>query len=273
MDCAAHGIPAETVSMPLTGATSPVTLAGALVQHTAESLSGIVIHQTVNPGAPVVYGGAPSVFDMRKGTTPLAAVESSMIVMAYAQIGKSLGLPVHGYLALSDAKLPDYQAGSRARWARRSPPSPGSTSSRARACSTSRAARASRRSSSTAEVCRMARRLIQGVNPRPARETVDVLRQVIGQGSSSFITSDHTRRHFREEVYYPSSVVDRGSYGDWEKSGKKTATDRAHARVEELLARPKLSMASAGLIERLEKIMTADAKRHGVATLPDWRVF
>ncbi len=111
MDCAVHGIPAETVSMPLAGATSPVTLAGALVQHTAESLSGVVIHQTVSPGAPIVYGGAPAIFDMRKGTTPLAAVESSMIEMAYAQIGKSFGLPVHGYLALSDAKLPDYQAG------------------------------------------------------------------------------------------------------------------------------------------------------------------
>jgi trimethylamine--corrinoid protein Co-methyltransferase len=259
--------------MPLAGATSPVTLAGALVQHTAESLSGLVIHQTVNPGAPIVYGGAPAIFDMRKGTTPLAAVESAMIEMAYAQIGKSLGLPVHGYLALSDAKLPDYQAGFE-------------TAMGATIAALSRinvvsgagmldfsSCQSLEKLVLDGEVCRMAKRLIEGVRERPANDGIDVLREVIGKGGASFITSEHTRRHFREEVYYPSAVVDRGSYGDWEKSGKKTAADRAHARVAELLTRPKLSMAPAGLIDRLEKIITADAKKHGVAALPDWRVF
>jgi len=273
MDCASHGIPAETVSMPLTGATSPVTLDGALVQHTAESLSGIVIHQTVAPGAPLVYGGAPSIFDMRKGTTPLAATESALIVMAYAQIGKSLGLPVHGYLALSDAKLCDYQAGFE-------------TAMGATIAALSRinivsgagmldfsSCQSLEKIVLDGEVCRMAKRLIEGVRPRPANEAVEVLREVIGLGSSSFMTADHTRRHFREEVYYPSAVVDRGSYGDWEKSGKKSAADRAHARVSELLAHPKLSMASGDLVERLEEIMAADAKKHGGAALPVWRVF
>ncbi len=96
---------------------------------------------------------------------------------------------------------------------------------------------------------------------------------MIGRAGASFITSEHTRRHFREEVWYPSAVVDRGSYGDWEKTGKKTAADRAHARVEELLSRPKLSMAASGLVDRLEKIMKADAQKHGLAALPDWRLF
>ena len=74
IDAARAGIPAELVSMPLTGATSPITLAGALVQLTAENLSGITIHQLAHPGAPIIFGGSPAGFDMRKGTTPRYSV-------------------------------------------------------------------------------------------------------------------------------------------------------------------------------------------------------
>src|SRR5437868_6682466 len=52
VDLARAGVPAQMISMPLAGATAPVTLAGAVVQHAAECLSGITIHQLANPGAP-----------------------------------------------------------------------------------------------------------------------------------------------------------------------------------------------------------------------------
>ncbi len=104
-------VPAQMISMPLAGAASPVTLLGSVVQHAAESLSGLAIHQLAGPGAPVVWGGAPTIFDMRKGSTPFGAVETAMIDAAYAQVGKSLGLPTHTYLGASDAKVVDAQAG------------------------------------------------------------------------------------------------------------------------------------------------------------------
>lgn len=112
IDAARSGIPSEFISMPLSGATGPVTLAGTLVQHTAETLSGVVISQLAAKGAPVVYGGSPSIFDMRKGTTPMGAIETMMIDSSYAQIGKFLGLPTHAYMGLSDTKRLDYQSGS-----------------------------------------------------------------------------------------------------------------------------------------------------------------
>jgi trimethylamine--corrinoid protein Co-methyltransferase len=99
------------VSMPLAGAAAPVTLLGAITQHAAECLSGITIHQLTNPGAPIVWGGAPAIFDMRRGTTPMGAVETAMIDASYAEVGKSLGLPTHCYLGASDSKLVDAQAG------------------------------------------------------------------------------------------------------------------------------------------------------------------
>jgi trimethylamine--corrinoid protein Co-methyltransferase len=53
------GVPAEIVSMPLAGATAPVTLVGSVVQHAAECISGITIRQLAQPGSPIVWGGMP----------------------------------------------------------------------------------------------------------------------------------------------------------------------------------------------------------------------
>ena len=111
MDCAQYRVPAELVSMPLAGATGPATLLGSVVQHTAENLSGVTIHQLVNPGAPIVWGGSPAAFDMRTGTPPMGAIETMMIDCAYAEVGKHLGLPTHAYLGMSDAKVVDAQCG------------------------------------------------------------------------------------------------------------------------------------------------------------------
>ena len=70
IDLARAKIPAQIISMPLAGAASPVTLLGSVVQHASECLSGMAIHQLVNPGAPIVWGGAPAIFDMRKRHHP-----------------------------------------------------------------------------------------------------------------------------------------------------------------------------------------------------------
>jgi trimethylamine--corrinoid protein Co-methyltransferase len=86
VDCATHSIPVEFISMPLAGFVAPVTLVGTLVQHTAETLSGVVISQLTKPGAPILYGGSPAIFDVRYETTPMGAVETMMICCAYNEI-------------------------------------------------------------------------------------------------------------------------------------------------------------------------------------------
>ena len=267
MDCAAAGIPAETVSMPLAGATGPVTLSGSLVQHTAESLSGVVIHQLAGAGSPLVYGGAAAVFDMRRGTTPMGAVETMMIDSGYTQIGRRLGLPVHAYMGLSDSKQPDYQAGFES------------------AMGAVLAALAGVNVVSGAgmlyyvncqsleklvldhEVCAMAHRLIDGVSFREETAGLDVLRE--NAGGRDFLRTQHTRRNFRDEVYYPGNVVDRGGIGDWESAGFPTAAARAHQEVERLLAGA--DAYDDALAGRLEKTMAADLAESGVDTLPPWR--
>ncbi len=111
IDAARSGIPSEFVSMPLAGSTAPITLIGCVTQHTAESLAGLVIAQLAKRNAPIIWGGSPTVFDMKYGTTPMGAIETMMINIADAQIGKFLNLPTHAYMNLSDSKVPDAQAG------------------------------------------------------------------------------------------------------------------------------------------------------------------
>ena len=111
MDCAEWGIPIELVPVLLLGMISPTTTIGALVLHTAEVLSGLTIAQIVRPGTPVVFGGAPASFHMQLMTNPMTAVEALQVYCGYAQVAKHLKLPSQAYMALSDSKFNDPQAG------------------------------------------------------------------------------------------------------------------------------------------------------------------
>src|SRR2546422_10008988 len=70
MQCARHNLPSEIISVPLTGATAPITMSGTLVVHTAENLAGIALAQAGRPGAPVVYGGGPRLTDLAAAHAP-----------------------------------------------------------------------------------------------------------------------------------------------------------------------------------------------------------
>jgi len=269
IDCARSGIPAELVSMPLTGATSPVTMAGALVQHTAENLSGIVIHQLATPGSPINYGGSPACFDMRKGTTPMGAVETMMIDSAYAQIGKSFGFPIHAYMALSDAKKPDYQAGFETAMGATLAALAGINVISGPGMLNFESCQSLEKLVLDNEVCGMANRLVEGINCREESLGFELLKEFAE--SKSFLTVEHTRKYFREEVYYPSDVIDRGTHGEWEKQGSLSAAERAHAKVRAALAKPRLDILDAAVVKELEARMTADARKHGLDKLPDWR--
>jgi len=269
VSCARTGVPAETVSMPLTGATSPVTLAGAVVQHTAESLSGLVIHQLAGPGAPFVYGGAPSCFDMRKATTPMGSVETMMIDASYAQVGRFLGLPTHAYMGLSDAKLPDYQAGLETAFGVVMAALAGVNIVSGPGMLNFVGTQSLEKLLLDGEICAMAARLLDGVAFRGSPEALDILRD--HAADKSFLTADHTRKYYREEAYFPSDVIDRGSQGEWEAADRPDAMGRAHDAVRSILASPTVDAPDAALIDELESIVLADAREMGVDTLPDWR--
>lgn len=269
VSCARTGVPAETVSMPLTGATSPVTLAGAIVQHTAETLSGVVIHQLAGPGSPIVYGGAPSCFDMRSAETPMGSVETMMIDVSYAQVGKHLGLPVHAYMGLSDAKLPDYQAGFETAMGVFLAILAGINVVSGPGMLNFVGTQSLEKLVLDAEICAMARRLMAGVAFADGPAALEELRA--HADDKSFLTSEHTRKHYRSEAYFPSEVIDRGSQGQWESTGKLDASARAHKKVRGLLDGPRIEPPHAKILDEMANIMLDDARAHGAASLPDWK--
>lgn len=251
--CAESGIPAEIISVPMTGATAPMSLRAAVAQHAAECLSGVVIHQLSAPGAPLIWGSCASGFDMRHGTSPMAAVESMMMNAAAAQVGRHLGMPTHGYYGLSDAKALDYQAGYES------------------GCGALLAALAGvdvvsgpgilefvgcqslEKLVLDHETCRSARRAVAGIDPRDGDDVVELVRQGIAAGQ--FLNLRHTRATFREELLFPGASVDRQEGSTWLTSGARQAHESAHAEVERLLAgegAPPLAPEVARELERLQ---------------------
>lgn len=87
------GIAVNLLSMAMAGATSPITLAGSLVTHNAEVLSGIVLSQLTCKGAPVIYGSSTTIMDLRFATAPVGSPELGMINAGVAKLAQYYLLP------------------------------------------------------------------------------------------------------------------------------------------------------------------------------------
>ena len=267
IDCARSGIPAELVSMPLTGATSPVTLAGAITQHCAENLSGITIHQIAKAGAPIIYGGSPAFFDMRKGTTPMGAVETQMIDGAYAEIGKHLGVPTHAYLGMSDSKLVDFQAGMETSMGATLAAVSGVNNVSGPGMHDFETCQSLEKLVLDHEICGLVLRLASGIELRDDPIALPVLEE--GLVSKEFLSLDHTAKWFRQEGYYPSDVIDRATLGEWEAAGAKDAAVRASERVKSILSRHRTEPLESSVEDYLREIMAREAREAGLEAIPE----
>ena len=234
LDCVEAGIPVEIVPVTLMGLIAPVTLVGCLVFHCVDVLTGITMAQIIRPGAPVLFGGAPATFHMKAASSPMAAIEAQHLNVAYVEIAKSLGLPTQAYMALSDGKFLDAQAG-------------GETFSSALL-----AAIAGVNSVSGPgmldfvltfslpklvfdnEVCGQALHFVREIrvlDDLPTQNLVDDLMR-----DDHLITSPHTLQYWPKELYLTDPVIDRENRETWEKAGRKELYQRACEQVERRLA-------------------------------------
>ncbi|MDQ7824974.1 MAG: trimethylamine methyltransferase family protein [Candidatus Eremiobacteraeota bacterium] len=265
IDAARSGIPSEFISMPLAGATGPVTLVGSITQHVAETLSGVVISQLAAPGAPVIFGGSPSVFDMRKGTTPMGAIETMMIDASYAQVGKFLGLPTHAYMGLSDAKRLDYQGGLESSAGIMLAALTGINMISGAGMHDFESCQSIQKLVMDNEICGMAKRLTRGVEAVSHPMALDILMDVTHRGMN-FLSHPTTLSQFRHEFYFPSPVIDRANLGDWEKE-KRELPARIDDRLKKILAAESYRLAEEKS-RALHEIMLANAKQFGLERLP-----
>ncbi len=258
------GVPAEIVSMPLAGATAPATLAGAVVQHAAECLSGLVIHQLAGAGAPIVWGGAAAIFDMRHGTTPFGAMETAMIAAAYSQVGQHLGLPTHAYLCASDSKTLDAQAGMESGMTALVGALAGLNMISGAGILDFLACQSVEKLVIDAEAIADVRRLLAGIEPRGESLAAELFAD-LGH-SANFLGHRHTRQWFKAEQRLPPPLVDRQAMRPSAPAGRADMAARAKVRVAELLSQYRA--AEQHDAAELRRIVESAARHAGLDRLP-----
>ncbi len=266
VDCARYSIPVEYVSMPLMGFVAPVTLVGSLVQHTAETLSGVVISQLSNPGTPALYGGSPAAFDVRYETTPMGAAETMMIDCAYNEIGKFLGLPTQAYMALSAAKLLDGQAGLETSMGATLAALAGINSISGPGMLDFESCFSLEKLVLDNEICGLALRVIRGIEPKDDFPALERFQELMEEGH--LLISKHTRRYLEEEHHFPGPVIDRANRSRWQEEGGTTLAERAHAEAERLIAEYETPPLSDDVRAEPTRLMLAEARRFGMESLP-----
>ncbi len=269
IDCAKTKTPAEIVPAPLMGATSPVTIAGTLVQSNAEILGGMVISQLVSPGTPVVYGGAPAPLDMRYATPRFGSIEAMLTMCASAEVGKSYGIPTHAYLGLSDSKTIDTQLGFESGLGLIL-----AALSRINIVSGPGAlafinCQSLEKLILDNELCGAAFRMIEGIALDGLDEILAVLEAVRFKGD--FLKQRHTSQNLRKEHYMPSELIDRLSPESWKDAGEKSARDRARVRAEEILALPQGDQGPEDIGRLLDDCFKELIMKYGVSphSIPD----
>ena len=266
VDCARAGIPVEVVAVPFSGFLAPVTLVGTLVQHAAENLSGVVIGQLAAPGMPMLWGCSAAIFDIRTETAPLGAVETMMLACAANEVGRRLGLPTQAYIALSDAKALDAQAGLETGSGAVLAALAGVNSVSGPGMLDLENAQSLEKLVVDNEACGMALRLVAGIEPRddfPARPLMDELLR-----EKHLLIAAHTRRHLASQIRFPGPVIDRASEARWREEGALPLRARAAREVERIVAAWHPSRLGSGEKQALVERMDAAAREAGMDALP-----
>jgi trimethylamine--corrinoid protein Co-methyltransferase len=227
------GLPVALSSAPMAGSTSPVTLAGTLVQLNAEQLSGIVLTQLARPGTPVLAGYIPGLADMRGGGYVGGAVEFGMMQAAAAQLAHFYGVPIYGSGGMTDSKLPDIQAGFE-KMATLLLAAMGGCNyiHHAIGMLTNMDSVSLEQAVIDNEIAAMVQRVLSGIAVTAPSMAVDTIDRV-GPGGH-FLMDAHTREFMRSEIFHPL-VADRQNRPAWEADGRQDARARARARVRQLL--------------------------------------
>lgn len=234
MEVARQGIPLACPAEPLAGATSPVTLAGTVATSNAETLSGVVLAQLVNPGTPTIYGTVATTMDMQTGGYLSGSIEMGLINAATAQMAQFYHLPIYATAGMTDAKVPDVQAGYEKAATALMVALAGANYIHDAAgflefCTTI----SYEQLVIDNDIIGMCLRAVQGVEVNANTLAEDVVRQV-GPGGN-FLAAEHTVANFRREFYFPT-LADRRLRRLWEADGAKDAAVRAREKAKEILA-------------------------------------
>jgi trimethylamine--corrinoid protein Co-methyltransferase len=252
LDAAVSMIPSEFVSMPLAGASAPMSLIGSITQHCAECLAGVVIGQLTKTGAPLIWGGSPAILDMKQGTTPMGAIETMMINLGDVEMGKFLQMPTHAYMSLSDSKVPDAQAGFEAGMGALLAGLAGVNMVSGPGMLDFESTQSIEKLVIDNEIIGMVKRLIRGVEDYGSPFAADILKDY--EDKEELLSHPSTLKLFRKELFLAGPVIDRQSRDMWKASGAKSARKRAKEEAFKLLSKGSLQPIDDMLAKELEDV-------------------
>jgi len=246
------GIPVAIPAEPLTGATAPITIAGLLTGLHAETLSGLVLTQLVNPGTPVLYACTATSTDLRTMGYVSGSVEMGLINAGAAAMAQYLNLPNYTTAGMSDSKLVDTQNGYEKAITNILVALAGSNFIHDAAGLVEFASTASyKQYVIDDEIIGMVMRAVRGIEVSEETIAIEAYRRV-GPGGN-FLSDPHTVKWMRKEHYVPK-LSDRQLRINWEKSGKPSVEEKAKNIAKEILREHKPLGIPKELNERLRKI-------------------
>ena len=210
------------------GATSPVTLAGTLIQGFAESLAGNVIVQLNNPGNPFIAGVSPLTIDLRTGMSTYFSVETLLIQAATGQMGGFYNLPIFGTGGCSNSYLLDTQMGVEAALSLYGSVFGGQTLIHDIGLVGAGDAGSLELVTLCDEIIGTIKRVERGIGTDEECLALDEIEKVDYGGN--FLTTAHTRNFLKEEHFLPQLLKRVGM-----KDGKENSIGRAHEKTEKLL--------------------------------------
>ncbi len=230
---ATRGIPVTCAPAPISGATAPATLAGTLAQLHAEALAGAALIQFLAPGASTMYGSVPMTMDLRTMDLAVGSVETAMLNTCCVALAHRCRMPIYATAGLTDAKIPDIQAGFEK----------GVSNlllAMAGADFVHLAAGMLDSGNSIAyeqyviddEILGMIARIQRGIAVTEDTLAAECIGRV-GPGGN-YVTDEHTIAHMFSEFFYPKLAV-REQYDRWAGRGEPTPLTRAQAVVEEVI--------------------------------------
>jgi len=253
------GIPAIYTPCIICGATGPVTLAGAMVQCLAECLVGVVLAQLKRKGAAVIIGGVESTMDMATSILSYGAPELTLLSAAMTDVAKWLRLPMFSTAGCSDSKVLDQQAAIEATMSVTIAALSGANLIHDVGYLESGLLGSFDMLVMSNEVIGMAKQILGGITVTPETLAVDVIERV-GPGGH-YLTQEHTRQHFRTELWFPT-LMDRQQRRGWEASSRKTMAERVRAKVVDILEHHEPMPIPAEAEARLKEIVAQADERH-----------
>lgn len=233
--CIRGGMPVLLLSAGMAGATAPSTIAGAIVQATAECLGGLVYVNALAPGHPAIFGTWPFGLDLRTGAMSIGSGEQALLTSGCAQMHQFYGLPGGAAAGASDSKMPDMQAG----WEQMC------SNVMAGLSGVNMVYEAAGMHASLLGFCHeslvlgddiigQALRCVRGIEVTDETMALDQIEEVCVGGPGHYLGTGETLARMEADYVYPN-MGDRTSPKEWAELGKPDLLKKATARKEEIL--------------------------------------